>query len=394
MRKSFYALTGLALVGAFIADVLIGIHIDTHWKGLGDSGICGQAGFSCAGAAHSPFAELFGLPVAALGQGWYLAVVVMVGIQRFGEGKLSRIPDVLLAASALSVIYSAVLGTVSAVNGYLCPYCMGLYAVNLCLFIAAWIAHPEGLRASAAFWPKLPASTSFYASIGIVATATLVSQWGYAARARAARHAAKHERVELDSKAERATVEVGQSIGRGAKDAPVVIVEFSDFECPHCERLAASLKTVVQEMPQDVRYHFKQYPMDNSCNPNIKKPFHKLACMAAAASICAGRDGGRFWGMHDKLFEERATWKSMGADKARARLKDYAKGLGMDPDRFDACLDDPSVKAQIQADIAQGKGLGVGGTPTFFVNGWKQLGGLPASTIRSLVLQAKTAAKK
>ena len=166
---------------------------------------------------------------------------------------------------------------------------------------------------------------------------------------------------------------------RGPAAAPVTIVEFSDFECPFCYGLYPTLKLIEKNYPEQVRIVYRQFPL-NAIHPRAQK--------AAEASLCA-HDQGRFWEMHDSMFDGQ---KQLEVDA----LKQRAKELQLDLAAFDACLDSGSKADAIKKDMADAAQAGVTGTPTFFVNGRMMLGNQPYAEIRALIedeLQ-RAAAKK
>ncbi|HYY53594.1 MAG TPA: thioredoxin domain-containing protein, partial [Myxococcales bacterium] len=138
---------------------------------------------------------------------------------------------------------------------------------------------------------------------------------------------------------------------RGPANAPVTIVEFSDFQCPYCGREYPVIERLMKEYDGKVRLVFRQYPLD----------FHQQAGKAAEASLCAA-DQGKFWELHDKMFTHQ--------DKlAVTDLKGYAKSLGMDAAKFEKCLDSGEKKTLVDEDLKAGNAAGVSGTPAFFING-------------------------
>ncbi|RMG94814.1 MAG: thioredoxin [Deltaproteobacteria bacterium] len=163
---------------------------------------------------------------------------------------------------------------------------------------------------------------------------------------------------------------------KGAAEPLVTIVEFSDFQCPYCSRLAKTLDEVLAAYPNDVRLVFKQFPL----------PMHKDAALGAEAALAAGEQG-KYWEMHDKLF---ANQRAM----SRADIEKYAQEIGLDMAKFKKALDDGTYKKKVQEDMNQGKSLGVRSTPTFFVNGKMQRGALGADAIKKLVEDEIKQAKK
>ncbi len=155
---------------------------------------------------------------------------------------------------------------------------------------------------------------------------------------------------------------------QGPETAPVTIIEFSDFECPYCSRVVPTLERVREEYGDKVRLVFRQFPL-RSIHPNAQK--------AAEASLCAN-DQGRFWEMHDVMFQEQ---KALGLDQ----LKQKAARLELDTEAFNECLDSGRYEDQVAADLEAGSSFGVTGTPAIFINGRFLSGAQPFEAIAKIV---------
>jgi protein-disulfide isomerase len=155
---------------------------------------------------------------------------------------------------------------------------------------------------------------------------------------------------------------------RGAADAPVTIVAFSDFQCPYCATLFSTLKEIEKNYKDQVRIVYLQFPLSQ---------IHPYAEKAAEASLCANEQN-QYWQMHDAMFADQAK---LGVDQLRQK----AEKLSLDMAAFDACLDSSKYASAIRADIAEGVKAGVKGTPAFFVNGRFYSGSLPYDEIRKVV---------
>jgi protein-disulfide isomerase len=156
---------------------------------------------------------------------------------------------------------------------------------------------------------------------------------------------------------------------RGPQDAPVVIVEFADYECPYCQRIHPELKKLQAEYAGQVTIAFKDFPL----------PMHTHAEKAAEAARCAAEQG-KFWEFHDLLFGNAPKFDP-------AQLKEHARALELDAPRFDHCLDTSEQAAAIQKDFVQGQLLGLTGTPSFFINGHYLSGAVKYNTLREVVDQ-------
>jgi len=166
---------------------------------------------------------------------------------------------------------------------------------------------------------------------------------------------------------ERVHVSDAGAPAKGPKNAPVTIIEFSDFQCPFCARVEPALKEMFKTFGNEVRLVYRQFPLG----------FHANAEKAAEASLCAN-DQGKFWEMHDAMF---ADQHALGVDK----LKATAARLGLNAGQFDKCLDGGKYKAQVRKDVAAGMAAGVQGTPTLFINGRVISGAVPFGEIKRVI---------
>ncbi len=154
---------------------------------------------------------------------------------------------------------------------------------------------------------------------------------------------------------------------KGPENAPITIVEFSDFECPFCSRVNPTLAQVQENYGDKVRIVFRQFPL----------AIHANAQKAAEASLCA-HEQGKFWQMHDLMF---AAQRELGVDQLKAK----ASQLGLDTESFNQCLDSGEYADEVQADMAEGTAAGVSGTPAMFVNGIPISGAVPYEQVSAVI---------
>jgi protein-disulfide isomerase len=166
----------------------------------------------------------------------------------------------------------------------------------------------------------------------------------------------------------RSKVEIGGSPSRGSKDAPVTIVEFSDFQCTFCSRLSGTLREVEAKYGDKVKLVYRQFPVSQ---------IHPFAEKAAEASLCAA-DQNQFWQMHDLMFESQNQLKEEDLKAKAAKLK-------LDTESFDKCLDSGKYAEKVKQDQKDGYILGISGTPALFVNGRFLSGALPLPDISKVI---------
>jgi protein-disulfide isomerase len=143
---------------------------------------------------------------------------------------------------------------------------------------------------------------------------------------------------------------------RGAANAKVTLEEYGDYQCPPCGLLFHDLKGVEKEYSSQMRFVFRHFPLSG----------HIHARTAAHAAEAAGLQG-KFWEMHDMIYQNQLTWSP--AVDARSFFVQYARDLRLDVDRFTRDMDSPEVDARVTADYERGVSLGVNGTPAVFMNG-------------------------
>ena len=153
---------------------------------------------------------------------------------------------------------------------------------------------------------------------------------------------------------------------RGPKNASVTIIEFSDYQCPFCQKAEDVVDQVMKTYTDKVRLVYRDYPL----------PFHPNARPASEAAACANAQG-KFWEYHAKLFH--------GDGLEPEKLKTYADQVGLDRKKFDDCLEKKPFKAEIDKDVKDGEKAGVNGTPAFFINGRMLSGAQPFEKFKEVI---------
>jgi protein-disulfide isomerase len=176
-----------------------------------------------------------------------------------------------------------------------------------------------------------------------------------------------------------ATVDTTSRPHKGPADAPLHLVEFADFECPHCKLAFQALEQVLAAR-DDVRVSFLHFPLDQACNPMIDKPFHPRACELATMGECAHAQG-RFFDVAPLLFN------GLPSDALLEALEDK----GLDRKALEACMNDGAALARVRGDIEAGIQAEIVGTPALFLNGVLIGGAVPKDKLMSVLDQARQA---
>lgn len=186
-------------------------------------------------------------------------------------------------------------------------------------------------------------------------------------------------KLALPDTARYATIENGTDAAGnyrlGAANAPLVLTEYSDFQCPFCERMfGAAYGDIVKNYiaTGKAQLVFRHFPLS----------FHPQAEKAAEATECAGQQNA-FWPMHDAIFLNQTAWSNN--PEAVAMFKDLAHQLDLDTSTFNTCLDSNATKGKIEGDLAAGVAAGVSGTPTIFIHDLAVSGALPFAAFSEII---------
>jgi protein-disulfide isomerase len=184
-----------------------------------------------------------------------------------------------------------------------------------------------------------------------------------------------------------ATIVAGEAQGYllGKADAPVQVIEFADFECPACGQFATLAEPDIRKRliePGTISYRFYDYPL----------PMHKNTWMASNAAACADEQG-KFWEMHDQLFNAQDQWNGQATSRPKSKFQEYAKALGLNVDQWEACYDARKYQARIKANEQMATKRGASQTPTFVIGNKMVPGAISFDRFKALVDSALVLAK-
>ncbi|MBI2091997.1 MAG: thioredoxin domain-containing protein [Deltaproteobacteria bacterium] len=165
----------------------------------------------------------------------------------------------------------------------------------------------------------------------------------------------------------RVNIEAGDNPSIGPKNAPVTIIEFTDYQCPFCGRVRPTIAQITDEYKDKVRYVLRDFPLS----------FHQYSKKSHEAAHCAG-DQGKYWEYNKEL------WGHQQALQVE-KLKEYAKSVGLNTKKFDECLDESKYAKKVEENVAAGSEAGAQGTPSFFINGIFLSGARPLADFKAII---------
>lgn len=339
---------------------------------------------NCDAVLMSAYGTLFGVPVSAWALLSYGTLAALLYRRRGAVGAArTQASSALLALALWNAGFSLYMAGLSLFAiGAVCLLCSGTYLLVVITAVLAWRLAAVDLAASGQQIVTTQRALGVGAAIGLGLVA--IAGVHFASRPVSGINLTAADVQKRDPefyewyRSRPVTTDLPPSVhSRGPADAPLTIIEFSDFECPACAMAFRDLHELVHEHPDLVRLVFHHFPLDSECNPHVPMRMHKSACQAAIASECAAR-AGKFWEYHDLLFG--------GQDKlGRDELIAKAEGLGIAKDTFVACLDDPTARTNVLTDTGAGAKLGVKSTPTLVINGRTIEGALERSRYEYLI---------
>jgi len=398
-----FLLRVLALLGAALSVLALYEHVSILGGG-GATAFCSiSSTINCEGAIRSPWSSFWGVPLGSYGLLFYLVVFALA----LAAKETSFLASAAIGAVLQLFAFAAALGSIGlfavlkfAVGTY-CPICLTIYVVNfLLLAISSNLSGESTWRQS--LWSGFKNLIGFFtfllglktgdglahvtlarlAFLAFVCAAGLCfilpEYWSLRLVQRAMDEGASTA-GDLKALAEwKSTkpVQIDPPVLqglladhiKGPEQAPIQVLEFSDFECPACRAMWFILEGLIAEYGDQVRLVFRHYPLDSECNPQIKGPFHKNACFAAEFARCA-EEQGRFWDVAGYLAASPLFDQKEDRTKVREGILQAADYLKLDKEAMVECLSSRRQLQKIKIDMLQAEKLGVSATPAVWING-------------------------
>ena len=306
-------------------------------------------GGGCDEVARSPYSRIAGIPVAAFGFG-YFGLLVLLALSRLQYPEQWRTYGKMLTAlSTLGVLAFAYFTYVQLfvlnlyAKGSPCWWCLAAAGTNLVVWLLSLTGLRGALQATGVLTRELAQSLAVSLALVVAGLAYGGWQWNRATTA---------QTIQTDNEKLTMLYLDGQGWRKGNKEAPLVIVEFSDFQCPACKQAYELLETqILPQLGDKALFVFRHYPLVN---------IHPMAWVAASASEEAGKQG-KFWEMYAKLFESQQAL-------TKTRILKIAEELKLDVEKVRQAMDNQEIYfKKIYRDFEEGSKLGVSSTPSFIV---------------------------
>jgi protein-disulfide isomerase/uncharacterized membrane protein len=306
-------------------------------------------GGGCDEVARSPYSRIAGIPVAAFGFG-YFGLLVLLALSRLQYPEQWRTYGKMLTAlSTLGVLAFAYFTYVQLfvlnlyAKGSPCWWCLAAAGTNLVVWLLSLVGMRGALQATGMLSRELAQSLAVSLALVVAGLAYGGWQWNRATTA---------QTIQTDNEKLTMLYLDGQGWRKGNKEAPLVIVEFSDFQCPACKQAYELLETqILPQLGDKALFVFRHYPLVN---------IHPMAWVAASASEEAGKQG-KFWEMYAQLFESQQAL-------TKTRILKIAEELKLDVEKVRQAMDNQDIYfKKIYRDFEEGSKLGVQSTPSFIV---------------------------
>lgn len=362
-----YSALSAALLGVFLS-----LYATWHYRELRMAGktdaLCNiNQQFNCDQVALSVYAEFLTIPWGIWGLAFFVTLLVLLALSLF---KPQTREEQALAYSfwvGIGILASLSLGLVSwlGIGGW-CLVCIGVYATNLAQAVLLLVGFKKKILTFSFSWKRLYSGliTSAMSFSAVLIANNIIGE-------KDPTPLPTLEEVLEGRKVEVPQADIpialtpysgmGEDYRKGSDQARVTMVVFSDFQCPACRAFAEGVEELISYFGDNLRVVFRNYPLDQACNPGIPRPLHVFACKVAVLARCAGQYG-KFWSFHDTAFKKQS-------ELSEAAIMGWAKGVGLSEEQIQACLNDKSQVEKIRDDIVLGNKLRIDGTPSVFVNG-------------------------
>jgi protein-disulfide isomerase/uncharacterized membrane protein len=372
MQKQLWNWVALicVLIGIVISTYLVVHHYNLIFGLTETKSFCTVSSkIDCDAVNTSTYSTLLGVPVAMI-QDFVLlvALLLLLGLRAFGESEKPAIGRFLFYLATTNLVATLVMGTISSlVLKVFCTMCMSLYIVAIVLWFSSLKVNAKGVLSHLGSDLKNllrsgeEGTRGFLILFLVIPLGSALASGMYEKSILSSTDFGKiiQQNIEDWKEAKTHAFDIKSSPDLGNPAAAFQIVEFFDYQCPHCRRASPSLHAFATAHLSDVHLIYQNYPLDKSCNP--RGGAHDLACVCARSAICANRQS-KFFEAHEWIFDHQDTLTSDSIDQ-------MANEIHLDMNAFHNCMADDASQNQLRAEIDRGNDAELEGTPSVFVNG-------------------------
>jgi len=394
-RKYVGAIAFLCLVGLAATSYLTYLHLEMFTGSWEEPSLCGiSRRISCEAVSASSYSALFGVPVAWIGGMFYLLVGALAVLGWLGKGRnAAAYAAVIFWLAGLAVVIDIYFAFVMVfLIKSLCLFCLMTYILNIIILVLAYKISPRSRvamweAASAHFSPKQKGAPAVL--VCLLAVALIGGSGGMQIRKLEKDTLSRFDEASyLASRAKmpRLAVDTSADPAMGSERPILTIVEFSDFQCPHCRRAHMLMESLLPGYMDRVEFVFKNLPLGRDCNRQMLQfpdDLHPAACDLARLGEAAAEQG-KFWQMHDTMFDRQGDLPA-GRGLENNEMLALAQEAGLDMEKLQQSLSAEASRLAVEADVEAAIGLDIKSTPTFVINGLK-IEGLPSLPVMKRLL--------
>jgi protein-disulfide isomerase/uncharacterized membrane protein len=369
----------LALMGC-LASIAAHVYLAMHYYPLKFGFATGQsicnlnAKFDCDAVSASAYSSFLGIPLAVWGLSTNAVLFVMILLSwlEWSEHP-ERLKRWTLLLAGMSLTASVVMGIISftRMQNY-CLFCLTLYVLSALVFFSFkpllrepfWLHFKRDLPK---LWLESKGVLTSFVAVPIIAYLTHQSFMSNLGDAQVDKIVQEAVQEWQQAPKQNFVAKPSLVMGPTSEAAAMTLVEFADFRCGHCKHASFTLDAFVKSHP-DVRFEFYSFPLDGACNEKIQSA-NGISCRLATAVICAEKEG-KGWDLHHTLYAVQDEVNQLGTPtELDPLLAKTVSQIGLNWDRLQNCMNDPSAQDAVRAQAKQGVLVNVMGTPTIFANG-------------------------
>jgi protein-disulfide isomerase/uncharacterized membrane protein len=353
-------------------------HIDLKLGVDSSNSICNLSEtLNCDTAAASPFAELFGIPMALLGaltNGLLLAFLLLGRYNLTENTERTERYSFYLASFILAV--SIFMASISLfILKSACPFCLATYALSILTWLSLLAAYRPKLSLLANDTGDIFTTEKWILGcliaipvLGLIVNNMILDSYGYQEIKRVSETSLS---TWQSSPQQNFDLQSGLQFQSSGKEPKVVIIEFADFLCSHCKAAYPALHSFAKSHP-DVKLIFKNFPLDGVCNSAVNHKGDGKRCELSYATLCAEKLNKKGWAAHHYVFDNQESIFSKPMDEV---LADICKETGTNCEQMKACMNTEEIHESVKKMASEGEKAQINGTPAIFLNGKNLPGG-------------------